>query len=191
MAKWKYSTFGPVYKSRRGDYQLTKFDEALQEDSTLVWTPEPINVGKARHGMVKLEIKLAMDNRLSEHPYWHNEPKEFVDEYTNFYNKLFGLNWLHKPEDRHNIIVNDKCCLTLVQYNNGTLHAYSRSTDMRNGYHADKVILDYLAHVINDCRPDCWVNKIVWYLAVPHQYVKDGMARLNEGETHDPICKRL
>jgi len=127
---------------------------------------------------VIMEVVFAKEGRLGDHPYWKDEPIEFIDHYTQFYRELFGLEWLHEKEDRHNLVVNANCCLTLVQYNNGALHAYSRSTDMKNGYFSDRLLLNYLAEVINQKRPDCHVDRICWYLAVPHVYVEPGIARL-------------
>jgi len=177
-----YSKFKPldkIYNSRRGKYQLTQFTELLQENSALVWKPEPLPTS-VRATLVRDEISAAFLDYLDVHPFWKDEPKEFVDEYTKFYKELFGLDWLHNPEDRHNIVANKTCCLTVVQYHDGVLHAYSRSTDMRNGYYADKLILDYLAECIGSSRPDCKVEKICWYLAVPHVYVQKGIARLGD-----------
>lgn len=175
----EYKELKEIYTSRRGNYQLVEFPFAIQNASLLEWKPEPLGDSK-RDLEVMDEIRYARQGRLAEHRYWANEPKSFVDEYSKLYTELFELNWLHKKEDRHNIVVNSACCLTLVQYNNGVLHAYSRSTDMRNGYYSDKLILDYLAQTINTERRDCEVIKISWQLAVPHVYVHPGIARLQE-----------
>ena len=117
--------------------------------------------------------------KLAAHKYWKDEPLHFVLDYQNFYKDLFSLNWLNKPEDRHNIIASPTCCLTSVQYHAGTLYAYSRSTDMRNGYFSDRIILNYLAQHIAELRPDCKVTSIQWFIAVPHVYQQTGgVARL-------------
>lgn len=162
-----------IYQSRRGDYQLVKIDNPM------VWIPTPLGDSE-REIDVMAEVKYAQWGKLVDHKYWENEPIEFVKQYEEFYVELFDLQWLHSREDRHNVVVNRDCCLTLVQYHHGTLYAYSRSTDMRNGYHSDKLILEHLAEVINEKRPDCPVLMISWYLAVPHVYVEKGIARLLE-----------
>jgi hypothetical protein len=178
MIKLNLST--QVYKSRRGDYRLATFPPTIGDANLLVWLPSPLK-DTDRDIDVIAEVKYAQEGRLADHPYWKDEPIEFVNEYSKFYVELFGLKWLHEKDDRHNIVVNSTCCLTLVQYNNGILHAYSRSTDMRNGYFSDRILLNYLAEVINEMRPDCEVEAIQWYLAVPHVYVNKGIARLQEG----------
>lgn len=165
-----------VYKSRRGDYQLVVTDNGV---NVIVWTPTPMDDSK-RDQLVMEEIELSKHGRLNRHPWWQDEPEDFVWQYALLYQELFSLMWLHERSDRHNIVVNKHCCLTMVQYNNGVLHAYSRSTDMRNGYYSDHRVLDYLAQTINQRRPDCKVDKIVWYIAVPHEYVNAGIARLKE-----------
>ena len=168
-----WEAFKETYKSRRGDYRL------INTPNPLIWEPEPLGTSKRDLGVMS-EIEYAVQSKLAEHPYWQDEPKEFIDDYTSLYQELFGLAWLYNKEDRHSIVANTKCCMTLVQYNNGILHAYSRSTDMRNGYFSDKKVLDYLASYINKYRPDCKVEKIIWYLAIPHEYVEKGIARLKE-----------
>lgn len=181
--KKPYTVLPTRYKSRRGDYQMTKLTEPSNlTNSTLSWYPVRLYPEEKRDHGVITEIIFAATNILAHHPYWKDEPQDFIDEYTKFYNEAFGLKWLKNPEDRHNIVVNPICCLTLIQYHNGTLHAYSRSTDMKNGYYSDKRVLDYLAQTINEKRPDCTVDKIVWYMAIPHVYVKKGIARLNTKE---------
>lgn len=165
-----------VYESRRGPYQLVKL-KAIPKNSALVWEPVPLGTSKRDVG-VMTEILYAKEHRLEQHQYWLDEPMDFVQEYTEFYNELFSLNWLHSKEARHNIVVNETCCLTLVQYHNGTLHAYSRSTDMRNGYHSDKQVLNFLAQTINALKPEYHVDQISWYLAIPHVYTEKGIARL-------------
>lgn len=161
-----------ILKSRRGDYTMTDV-----QPNPLVWTPVPMGTNKRDNGVTS-EIEYARMNKLKYHKYWEGEPEEFVNSYQSFYNEMFDLAWLHNKEDRHNIVVCKDCCLTLVQYHNGTLFAYSRSTDMKNGYWSDKRVLDYLAEHINKRRPSCKVEKIVWYLAIPHKYEKEGLARL-------------
>lgn len=161
-----------VLTSRRGDYQLN-----VMTENPIIWTPEALGTTRRDLGVMS-EIDFALKHKLDQHEYWQDEPKEFIDEYTKLYNELFGLAWLKKSADRHNIVVNPACCMTLVQYHDGVLTAYSRSTDMRNGFYSDKKVLDYLATTINNTRPDCKVEKIVWYLACPHTYVNKGIARL-------------
>lgn len=179
-----FEVLEPAYPSRRGAYKLVRFN-TMQDDSTLVWKPQPLGNSK-RDINIMSEILYAKENRLAQHPYWFDEPLEFIQEYTKFYNELFSLNWICSKEARHNIVVNPTCCLTLVQYNNGTLHAYSRSTDMRNGYHSDKQVLNFLAQTINALKPEYHVDKIVWYLAIPHVYTTKGIARLiDKGEQHE------
>lgn len=176
-----FEVLEPEYPSRRGPYKLVRLN-TVQDNAALVWTPEPLGVSKRDLGVMS-EIQAAKHDKLAEHPYWFDEPLEFVKEYTKFYNELFELNWIYSREARHNIVVNPVCCLTMVQYHDGTLHAYSRSTDMRNGYHSDKQVLNFLAQTINALKPECRVDKIVWYLAIPHVYTNKGIARLiNKGE---------
>lgn len=171
-------------KSRRGLYNQVEVSQGLHTNN-VVWEPEPLDEYSGRARAVRLEVSSSKVNALQHHPYWENEPKEFVDEYQKFYNKLFSLDWLNGKHDRHNIVVNEKCCLTLVQYHNGTLYAYSRSTDMRNGYMSDGLILDYLAECINKDKPECKVDVINWTLAIPHEYVEPGIARLKKDEENN------
>jgi len=161
--------------SRRG-----KYTPAILEENPLIWTPGNIDTVDNRYHMVIEEIRYAKEGRLHEHPYWDNEPEYWVFQYQSFYNDLFSLRWLYDNADRHSILINGQCCLTLVQYHNHRLIAYSRSTDMRNGYFSDKLVLEYLAQHINTWRPDCKVKSIEWYLAVPHVYNEKGIARLLE-----------
>lgn len=177
MIKLKFAP--QVYESRRGPYQIVELPPTIGDANLLVWMPMELGSSE-RADKVRMEVDYAKLRILAEHPYWKDEPLDFINEYSKLYRELFGLKWLHKKEDRHNIVVNPVCCMTLVQYNNGTLTAYSRSTDMRNGYFSDRLILDYLAETINRERPDCKVDKIVWYLAVPHVYLHKGIARLQE-----------
>lgn len=163
-----------ILPSRRGPYRLTANNAV---DRVYEWTPKPLN-NSNRANMVKQEIEDAFNWNLGNHPYWANEEDEFVNDYSWLYRDLFKLEWLEGPADRHNVVVNQYCCLTLVQYHNGILHAYSRSTDMKNGLHSDKLVLEYLAEVINEKRPDCPVHTISWTLAIPHVYEKPGIARL-------------
>lgn len=160
-------------ESRRGDYNL------VTNTNLIEWEPKPLGT-TIRELMVKEEILHAKIHKLGSHPYWADEPEEFIEEYAKLYRELFKLEWLHEASDRHNLVVNKYCCVTLVQYHNGKLICYSRSTDMRNGYYSDKLMLDYLAEVINEFRPDCKVEKIIWFLACPHLYVKKGIARLGK-----------
>lgn len=168
----KYVISDLLYNSRRGKYRLVDLP-----NNPIIWKPS-FSGSTTRDLMVIDEVKAAFNNTLNKHPYWNNEPQQFIDEYTSFYVEVFDLKWLNNLEDRHNIVVNKKCCLSLIQYNNGVLTAYSRSTDMRNGYFSDKQVLEYLAYTINKLRPDCPVNTIVWYLAIPHVYEAKGIARL-------------
>jgi len=164
--------------SRRG-----KYTSAILESNPIIWTPEPLDITNPRHRDVISEIQFAFDGVLHQHKYWANEPKRWIYQYQNFYHDLFKLAWLNENADRHSLVVNIHCCLTLVQYHNHRLIAYSRSTDMRNGYFSDKLVLDYLAEIINKARPDCQVTSIEWYLAVPHVYNEKGIARLiDKGE---------
>lgn len=179
MLENKFYKTVQVFSSRRGDYQLLR---ASPDENTLSWTPKPLGVSKRDIGVIS-EIEAALNDKLDTHPWWKDEPRDFIQNYTLLYKELFSLGWLYQAEDRHNIVTNKYCCLTLVQYNNGILHAYSRSTDMKNGYFSDRRVLDYLAQKINELRPDCKVEKIVWYLAVPHEYVLSGIARLKEKDT--------
>ena len=169
----QYKLDNRVLKSRRGDYRLVDL-----ESNPIIWYPETLVPSIQRHQAVMNEVQCALDGKLELHKYWENEPLGFIRRYQDFYQQLFRLEWLHEKDDRHNIVVNEFCCLTLVQYHNGKLIAYSRSTDMRNGYHSDKLLLDYLAMHINMLRPDCRVNGIEWYLAIPHVYQEKGIARL-------------
>lgn len=166
-----------VFKSRRGDYRLVDVD-------LVKWIPEPLGKTK-RDVLVKLEIAYALENNLANHPYWVDEPREFIDAYTELYQTLFSLMWLHEPSSRQNIVVSAKCCVTLVQYNNGVLHCYSRSTDMKNGYYSDRKMLNYLAEHINEYRPDCKVDSISWYFACPHIYTEAGIARRKTAGRND------
>ncbi len=161
--------------SRRGKYTPT-----LLEENPLIWKPERLLLSIKRHADVIEEVADALANKLHLHKYWYDEPIDFVAHYQYFYKELFSLKWIHKNEDRHNIVVNAFCCLTTIQYHNHRIIAYSRSTDMRNGYFSDKLLLNYLAQYINTVRPDCEVKVIEWYLAVPHVYDEKGVARLKE-----------
>jgi hypothetical protein len=163
--------------SRRG-----KYTPAILESNPLIWEPQELDILNDRHRAVIDEVGYASLGILATHKYWKNEPLEWIDAYQHFYNELFSLTWLHKNDDRHNIAMCRQCCLTSIQYHNHRLIAYSRSTDMRNGYFSDKLILDYLAERIAQDRPDCKVKTIEWYLAVPHVYNQKGVARLLEGE---------
>jgi hypothetical protein len=159
--------------SRRG-----KYTPVILESNPLIWTPEPLDTTNPRHQDVIAEIYFAQIGNLTAHKYWLDEPKNWVYKYQNFYQKLFNMEWLHNNEDRHSIVVCPDCCLTLVQYHNHRLIAYSRSTDMRNGYFSDKLVLDYLAECITKASPNHAVNSIEWYLAIPHVYNEKGIARL-------------
>lgn len=166
-----------VYSSRRGDYQLMSTESGL---NVVTWSPlQPDFETRFEKGVTD-EFLFAQEGRLIQHPWWQDEPYDFVMNYQVLYNELRSLNWLYKPDDRHNLVVNKYTCLTLVQYHAGVLYGYSRSTDMRNGYFADQTVLNRVAHFINTYRPDCKVNKVVWHLAVPHMYVKKGIARLDK-----------
>ena len=166
----------PTLDSRRGKYNVVSLI-----NNPVMWTPEPLNPIFPRNKAVVAEVAYAEAGNLANHPYWADEPLDWILVYQDFYNKLFSLDWLHRNEDRHSIVVSAECCLTLVQYHNHRLIAYSRSTDMRNGYYSDKIILDYLAEYITQTRPDCRVSMIEWHLALPHVYEKTGIARmLNE-----------
>ncbi len=175
----KYDIIKEGLSSRRGNYNLV-----ILTQNPLVFIPEPLDLSKTRHQAVIAEVWQAVLKKLRYHPYWENEPLEFVKYYEDFYNELFSLEWLHRPQDRHNIVVNKNCCLTMVQYHLGKLIAYSRSTDMRNGYFSDKLILRYLAETINRNRPDCKVDIIEWHLAIPHVYEEKGIARLLDKENY-------
>lgn len=175
MICMQYKLENPTLNSRRGKYHT-----ATLQNNPLKWTPVPIDLTNPRHKDVTDEIRYSIMNRLSDHKYWANEPTWWINEYQKFYTELFGLNWLHENADRHNVVVNKHCCLTLVQYHNHKLTAYSRSTDMRNGYFSDKLILDYLAHYINSVKPELAVTSIEWFMAVPHAYTEKGIARLIE-----------
>lgn len=179
--KWKgntgNTTYGEPLPSRRGDYKMVHIPEGFYQ-----WAPKPLPNTK-RANLVKQEIADSFKGQLGTHPYWEGEDEEFINDYQLFYRDLFRIEgWIEKPTDRHNVVVSEYCCLTMVQYHNGILHAYSRSTDMKNGLHSDKLVLEYLAEVITKERPDCPVNQIYWYIAIPHEYVKPGIARLLEKE---------
>lgn len=169
----QYKLGNETLKSRRGDYQL-----ALLDTNPIIWTPKPIDLETQRHRDVSDEITYALIGRLGEHKYWANEPLDWIKAYQDFYIELFKLNWLHERDDRHNIVVSPTCCLTLVQYHNHRLIAYSRSTDMRNGYFSDRLLLNFLAAHIKTVRPALEVKEIVWFIAIPHVYHKEGIARL-------------
>lgn len=173
----QYKLIDVPLPSRRGNYNL-----AILDSNPLRWEPVPLDMNNERVLEVIREVWFAQNKQLEYHKYWQNEPVEFIQAYQSFYAELFSLEWLHKNEDRHNIVVNKDCCLTLVQYTNHKLIAYSRSTDMRNGYHSDRLLLNYLAQQINSERPDCQVITIEWHLAIPHVYLKKGIARLEDKE---------
>lgn len=163
-------------QSRRGDYNTVKLVV-----NPLRFTPRPLKLNNPRHVAVIDEVSYAAMHRLGDHKYWLNEPTHWIQTYQDFYNELFELKWLHKNEDRHSLVVSKECCLTLVQYHNHRLIAYSRSTDMRNGYFSDKLLLHLLAQHITNDRPDCQVVEIEWHIAIPHVYKnQNGVARLLE-----------
>lgn len=164
-------------KSRRGDYQV-----AMLPNCPIVWRPLPLDLKNSRHLDVVQEVAMANNNQLALHKYWQDEPEHFISQYQKLYKELFGLKWLHKNEDRHSLVANTECCLTLVQYHNHRLIAYSRSTDMKNGYFSDKIVLEYLAQLISKLRPDCKVDTIEWFMAIPHVYIEPGIARLKKDE---------
>lgn len=174
-----------VYKSRRGDYTLDGVPDLMVITDPKLELAEARKNRKARVDMVASEIKMSRDGILEKHKYWKDEPLSFVVQYENFYILAWQLGWLNKPEDRHNVLVNPYTCLTLVQYHAGKLIAYSRSTDSKNGLHADKLVLLLLAEHIEEHRPDCPVNEIYWLRALPHTYVEPGIARLKDGESYD------
>ena len=176
----KWSLDVTSYPSRRGKYKVAVIYSLLTHNM-FRWAPKPMTNNKRDQGVIS-EIQYAFEGRLHEHPYWENEPLTFIEAYTRFYREAFSLLWLHKATDRHNIAVNAETCVTLIQYFNGKLICYSRSTDMRNGYYSDRRVLDYLAHMINTKRPDCKVREIEWYLAIPHEYDEPGIARLIDNE---------
>lgn len=163
----------PTLNSRRGRYNVVELAA-----NPLIWSPRILSIDNPRHIAVLAEIRYAKEGRLADHPYWDNETPHFVLAYQNFYREIFALHWLHENDDRHNIVVNSQCCLTMIQYHNHKLIAYSRSTDMRNGYFSDKLILDAIAEHITKVRPDCDVREIEWYMAIPHVYENPGIARL-------------
>jgi hypothetical protein len=171
----QYKLEEPTLDSRRGKYNVVSLDQ-----NPIMFEPRLLNIGISRHRDVVEEVEYALHDTLATHKYWENEPIEFVRQYQDFYKKLFSLDWIHENEDRHNIAVNAHCCLTLVQYHNHRLIAYSRSTDMKNGYFSDQLLLRYLAMCISDTRDDCKVDMIEWHLAIPHVYEKKGIARLTE-----------
>lgn len=172
----RYKLEEPTLDSRRGRYNVVSLDQ-----NPIIWQPLSIlNRKSSRLDMVISEVDYALDSRLDEHKYWVNEPLEFVEQYQEFYQMLFSLSWLNNKADRHNIMVCEDCCLTLIQYHNNRLIAYSRSTDMRNGYYSDKLLLEYLAYNITANLPDFRVDTIEWHLAIPHVYEKTGIARLTE-----------
>jgi len=175
----QYKLEYPTLDSRRG-----KYNTVVLITNPLSWKPKALDYLNARHRAVIDEVAYAQSGKLHTHMYWVNEPKRFILAYQLFYNKLFSFDWLHKNEDRHNIVVSADCCLTLVQYHNHKLIAYSRSTDMRNGYFSDRLLLNLLAEHITQDRPDCRVDLIEWHIAIPHIYEKqDGVARLLEETT--------
>jgi len=172
----QYKLEEPTLDSRRGKYNI-----AILETNPLRFAPKSLDNLNDRHRAVIDEVSYAQAGNLHLHKYWLDEPKRFIIAYQLLYTKLFSLDWIHKNEDRHNLVVNAECCLTLVQYHNHKLIAYSRSTDMRNGYFSDKLLLNLLAERITQDRPDCRVDMIEWHLAIPHVYEKqDGVARLLE-----------
>ena len=173
----------PIYKlnphslqSRRGRYNMVE----MVNMNPVKWAPKPLNSQYERHAAVMDEILYARQGILGQHKYWADEPLTWILTYERFYAELFSLQWLNNNDDRHNLVVSAECCLTLVQYHNHRLIAYSRSTDMHNGYFSDRLILEYLAQHISKLRPDCTVTSIEWYLAIPHVYEKPGIARLLE-----------
>lgn len=169
----QYKIRNETLNSRRGQYQLVEL-----ENNPLIWKPEFINNKGTRRAEVIKEVDYAQQGKLAEHKYWQDEPYEWILLYQDFYQKLFNLEWLHDNDDRHSILVSPTSCLTLVQYHDHRLIAYSRSTDMKNGYYSDKLLLEYLAYHISITRPDCEVRSIEWFMAIPHVYKKPGLARL-------------
>ena len=165
--------------SRRGMYNTI-----VLPSNPIRWAPpvfDPtVTIDFARRITVREEVLYAQQGRLAAHKYWANESLTWITAYEQFYTTLFSLDWINHNDDRHNLVVSAECCLTLVQYHNHKLIAYSRSTDMKNGFHSDKLILEYLAEQITKFRPDCQVTMIEWYLAVPHIYKRPGIARLLE-----------
>jgi len=159
-----------IFKSRRGDFFLT-------EDIQIEVVPEEFKITEKRLKDVKEEIQFAKEGRLEQHKYWDNEPISFTKEYEKLYQRLFDIpSWLYYTEARHNIVVNETTCVSLIQYFNGTLFVYSRSTDMRNGYFGDKVVIHLLREEIRKVGYE--VKETLWLKLIPHEYVEKGIARL-------------
>lgn len=172
----EYDIMPPMLNSRRGKYQVVR-----PRWNPQIWEPRLLDPAIPRHVDVMDEVEFAISGKLHEHKYWQDEPISFINEYQKFYRKLFSMNWIGKNTDRHSIVVNRNCCLTLVQYHDHRLIAYSRSTDVRNGYYSDRLILEYLAQMIST-NPQFKVEQIIWFMAVPHVYKEKGIARLKKDE---------
>lgn len=162
-----------VYDSRRGPFVLTG-PVVIEE------IPEEFKISDKRLKDVNEEIRYSMEGRLEAHKYWADEPMEFILEYQKLYQTLFNVpTWIHYFEARHNIVVNPMTCVTLVQYFAGQLIVYSRSTDMRNGYFGDKVVIHLLRQAIREAGYP--VDSTIWIKAIPHEYTTPGIARLTGG----------
>ena len=163
-----------VYESRRGPFFLT-------EEISIEVLPDIFKISEKRLNDVKEEIEYAKKGKLKDHKYWDNEPLEFILEYQGLYQRLFNVDsWIHYKDARHNIVVNPATCVTLVQYFDGQLIVYSRSTDMKNGYFGDKVVIHLLRQAIRTAG--FVVNETLWIKAIPHEYVNKGIARLVDYE---------
>jgi hypothetical protein len=164
-------------QSRRGNYNLVTLPA-----NPLIWEPRILDLNTPRHLDVITEVTMACNHELHLHKYWQNEPDWNIEAYQEFYTELFSLAWIiGRPADRYNIMMHPACCLTLVQFHQNRLIAYSRSTDMRNGYFSDRLVLDYLAQHINEAYPESdKITSIEWFMAIPHVYEKKGIARLSE-----------
>ncbi len=159
-----------IYESRRGPFFLT-------EEISIETIPETFKISEKRLNDVKEEIEYAKKNKLKDHKYWDNEPIEFILDYQDLYQKLFNVkSWIHYKDARHNVVTNPATCVTLVQYFDGQLIVYSRSTDMKNGYFGDKVVIHLLRQAIREAGFE--VNEALWIKAIPHEYVNKGIARL-------------
>lgn len=160
-----------VYESRRGAFVLE--GSLAIEDIT-----EKPELSDKRWKDVQDEIQYALEGKLKYHKYWQDEPISFILQYQSLYQELFTFKWLKYKDARHNVVSNRFTCVSLIQYFDGQLIVYSRSTDMANGYIGDKAMIHLLARSM---KQRGWeVNQILWIKAIPHRYVEKGIARLKE-----------
>lgn len=159
-----------IYDSRRGPFKMVA-------PLSIEIIPEEFKISYKRLADVREEIEYAKQGKLADHKYWDNEPQEFTLEYQVLYQTLFDVDkWIHYKDARHNVVANPVTCVTLVQYFDGELIIYSRSTDMKNGYFGDKVVIHLLREAIREAGYPVEVTK--WLKANAHEYIEPGIARL-------------